>query len=47
MTSSPQEPVNAAEEEPTGESVAGLVRSEDDLPESGDGEVEVGIGPNG
>ena len=47
MTSSPQEPVNAAEEEPAGESVAGLVTSEDDLPESGDGEVEVGLGPEG
>ena len=47
MTSTPQEPVNAAEEEPAGESVAGLVTSEDDLPEPSDDEVEVGLGPAG
>jgi hypothetical protein len=47
MTSSPQEPVNAAEEEPAGEAVAGLLASEDDLPESGDDQVEVGLGPQG
>ncbi len=39
--------MNAAEEEPAGESVAGLVTSEDDLPESGGDEVEVGLGPAG
>jgi len=47
MTSTPQEPVDAAEEDPTGESVAGLVREESDLPQEQDDEVEVGLGPDG
>ncbi|GAA2124077.1 hypothetical protein [Nocardioides bigeumensis] len=46
MTSTPQEPVNAAEEDPDGESVAGLLRTEDDLPDQQDDEVEVGLGPD-
>ena len=46
MTSTPQEPVSAAEEDPTGESVAGLLQTEDDLPDHQDDEVEVGLGPD-
>jgi hypothetical protein len=46
MTSTPQEPVNAAEDDPSDEAVAALLQSEDDLPGSSDGEVEVGLGPD-
>ena len=42
----PQEPVSAAEEDPDGESVAGLLHTEDDLPDHQDDEVEVGLGPD-
>jgi hypothetical protein len=46
MTPTPDKPLNAAEEEPSGEAVAALVQSEDDLPDSTDDEVEVGLGPD-
>lgn len=63
MTTSPEEPVNAAEEDPTvtgddspdthgvasgdGASVAGLLLTEDDLPEHNEDEAVVGLGPTG
>ena len=45
MTSTPQEPVDAAEYDSDEETVAALIRTEDDLPDRDEDEVEVGLGP--
>lgn len=51
MTTPPQAPVNAAEEDPAetseDESVAELLTEESDLPARNPDEVEVGLGPEG